>query len=573
MRDGVKLYTAVYSPKDKTQKYPIMIMRTPYSLAPYGKDKYFEHLGPSQLFTEEKYIFVYQDVRGQFMSEGEFDNMRPYIPNKKSNKDIDESSDIYDTIDWLVKNISGNNGNVGMWGISYPGFYAAMACIDAHPSLKAVSPQAPISDWFVGDDFHHNGALFLADAFHFFSVFGVHRDTLTKTWPKGYGPDSVKDGYKFYLDLGPIKNINERYYKNRVKFWNEAVSHPDYDEYWKSRNTLQYFKNIKPAVLITGGWFDAEDLYGSVNTYKTMEKNSPEGNIFYAMGPWFHGGWARSTGEQLGAVEFGSKTSVYYLEQIELNFFNYYLKGKGSPPSSKINIFETGSNTWNKYTSWPPQNIKEEHLYFDSNKLLSFTKPTISENSYFEYISDPSNPVPYTSVKVYDTSREFMIEDQRFVSSRNDVLTCSTGILDSDVTLAGPVKTDFYLSTSGTDADWVVKLIDVFPDTAKGKMSGYQMLVRWEVMRGKYRNSYEKPEPFKPNEITHLNFTLPDVSHSFRKGHKIMVQIQSSMFPMVDRNPGTFTNIYTCDDSVFITTKNRIYYSKKYPSSLIINTK
>lgn len=573
MRDGVKLYTAIYSPRDNSEKYPILLMRTPYSIAPYGEHKIDKNIGPSSLFKKEKYIFVYQDVRGRFMSEGEFVNMRPYIPNKKTKRDIDETTDTYDTIEWLINNVPNNNGKAGMWGISYPGFYAAMGCIDAHPALKAVSPQAPISDWFVGDDFHHNGAFFLSDAFHFFGVFGLPKSSLTKEWPKAWRPEDIEDndGFKFYLGLEPLKNTDDKYFHGKIPFWNELLHHPDYDEHWKSRSTLPHLRNIKPAVLVTGGWFDAEDLYGSINTYKNMEKNNPDNKIYYCMGPWFHGGWGRSEGDSLGDISFDSKTSEYYQNNIELPFFNYYLKGKGSAPGTEANIFETGSNKWLKFSSWPPSGTEERTIYIGEGKSLNFIKPSVKGSISYSYISDPFNPVPYTSVKEYSTSHEFMVENQKFAADRSDVLTLTSSELDSNITFAGPINADLFVATSGTDADWVVKVIDVFPDNAKGKMAGYQMLLRWEIMRGKYRNSYEEPEAFKSGIATKLKFTLPDVCHTFLKGHKIMIQIQSSFFPMVDINPQTFTDIYTCDTTAFKKAKQSVFYSRDYPSSFKVN--
>jgi hypothetical protein len=574
MRDGVKLFTAVYSPRDKSGKYPILLNRTPYSVRPYGENSYPAYLGPSRLLEEEKYIFVYQDVRGRFMSEGEYVNMRPYIPIKKSQKDVDESSDTYDTIDWLIKNVDDNNGKVGMWGISYPGFYAAMALLDSHPALAAVSPQAPISDWFVGDDFHHNGAFFLSDYFHFFSAFGIKRESLTKEWPKTISPE-VKDGYKFYLGLGPLKNIDAKYWHNQIAYWDEAAKHGNYDQYWKSRSTLQYFKDVKPAVLVTGGWFDAEDLYGTIHTYESVSGNSPGNkNIYFAMGPWFHGGWARTTGEKLGDINFGSNTSEYYQTNFELPFFNYYLKGKGELNISKVNVFQTGSNEWQFYTQWPAKNAEEKEIYFTGNKGLDYTPPT-GTSAYDEYVSDPTNPVPYTAAIEYKSSHEFMDADQRFASGRNDVITSQTKPLEDNVSFSGPVTADLYVSTTGTDGDWIVKIIDVFPDnvkdTGKVKMGGYQMLLRWEIMRGKFRNSYEKPEPFIPGKITRVKYVLPDINHTFLKGHKIMVQVQSSFFPMADLNPQTFTNIYNCTPNAFKKADIKLYHSSKYPSGIIFN--
>jgi putative CocE/NonD family hydrolase len=571
MRDGNKLFTAVYSPKDKSEKYPILILRTPYGISPYGEKEYPNSLGPSVLLAEEKYIFVYQDVRGRFMSEGEYVNVRPFIPNKKSSQDVDESSDTYDTIDWLIKNIDNNNGRAGLWGISYPGFYAAMSLLDSHPNLAAVSPQAPIADWFIGDDFHHNGAFFLSDYFHFFASFGIKRDSLIKEWPNPLRPE-VQDGYKFYMDLGPLHNINDKYFHHKIAYWDETSQHGTYDKYWKSRNTLQYFKNVKPAVLVTGGWFDAEDLYGSINTFKFINNNSPENkNIYFTMGPWYHGGWARSDGEKLGDINFDSNTSKYYQENIELHFFNYYLKGKGEFNISKVNVFQTGSNEWQFYNQWPPKNIEQKEIYFSANQILEFSKPQ-GTSAYEEYISDPSSPVPYSSAAEYKSTHEFMVADQRFASKRNDVLAFQTKPLEDNITFAGPVKADLYFSTTGTDADLIVKIIDVFPknapDNGKIKMSEYQMLVRWEIIRGKFRNSYEKPEPFIPGQITRISYTLPDIDHTFLRGHRIMVQVQSSFFPMADMNPQLFMDIYKVDSSDYKKATNRLYHSLEYPSGI-----
>jgi len=574
MRDSVKLFTIVYSPIDRSVKYPIMLLRTPYSIAPYGVNSFPKMIGPSELMEKEKYIFVYQDVRGRFMSEGKYDNMRAYIPDKKNNNDIDESSDTFDTIDWLVKNLDDNNGKVGMWGISYPGFYAAMSLIDSHPALKAVSPQAPISDWFIGDDFHHNGAFFLSDYFHFFSAFGIKRNSLIKDWPKSICPE-ITDSYKFYLDMGPVKNIDEKYYKTRIAYWEEFSKHPDYDKYWKSRSTLQFIKNVKPAVMVTGGWFDAEDLYGTINTYRAAAQNSPDNNnIYYVMGPWYHGGWARSSGQKLGDIDFGSATSTYYQENFELPFFNYYLKGKGEFNISKVNVFETGSNSWQFYNQWPPQNIQEKEIYFSGNKKLEFNQSACNPE-FDEYLSDPLNPVPYTLKVEAKSSHEFMDADQRFASHRNDVLTYQSNLLENNISISGPLTADLYISTTGTDGDMIIKIIDALPentvDRDSVKMGGYQMLVRWEIMRGKYRNSYVKPEPFIPGKVTKVKYTLPDINHTFLKGHKIMVQVQSSFFPMADRNPQRFTNIYTCDSTAFQKANIKLYHSKQYPSGIKFN--
>ena len=579
MRDGVNLCTVVYTPKDTTSDYPILLNRTPYSVGPYGKNEFRDELGPSKLFVKEKYIYAYQDVRGRFMSQGTFEDMRPYFPDKKSNKDIDESSDAYDTIDWLVKNVKHNNGRVGIYGISYPGFYAAMAAIDAHPALAAVSPQAPIADWFVDDDFHHHGAFWLPHAFWFYTVFGIPGKGPYKQWPEPVFTTGNPDGYDFFLKMGSFKNTTEKFYKHRIPFWDTLMSHPNYDAFWKARNTLPHFNNIKPAVMTVGGWFDAEDLYGALKTYESIEdKNRINRNIL-VMGPWFHGGWERSEGDHLGDIRFGSKTSEFYQKYIELPFFNYYLKGIGNLNLPEAYVFETGANKWRRFSFWPPKNIKPANLYLQGGEVLSFNVPGNKKISYEEYLSDPSRPVPFTQEVTERMTREYMVEDQRFASRRQDVVAYETASLSKNITLAGPITADIYVSTTGTDADWVVKLIDVFPDTARDnnpnpcnvRMGGYQMMVRGDIMRGKYRNSLEKPEPFVPGKITQVKFIIPDVFHTFKKGHKIMIQIQSSWFPLVDRNPQKFVDIYYAEESDFQKATQRIYHSSKYPSKISVN--
>ncbi len=581
MRDGKKLFTAIYQPNNKSELSPIIIWRTPYSCSPYGEDKFLNRgINAFFHFIKEDYIIVIQDVRGKFMSEGEFVNMRPYIPNKKYNE-IDETTDAYDTVEWLVNNVENNNGNVGVWGISYPGFYAAMAAIDSHPALKAVSPQAPIADWFIGDDMRHNGAFSLLLNFNFFDVFGVTRDSLTTTWPKGIDYPSP-DAYSFFMDLGPIKNVNKLYYNNKILFWNSTISHPNYDKFWQKRNTLPHFNNIKTAVMTVGGWFDGEDLYGALKTYESIEnKNSDNQNIL-VMGPWPHGGWTRTKGNNFGIMDFESNTSDYYIEQIELPFFNYYLKEKGEKDSTEAYIFNTGNNIWHKFDNYPPTNTKNESLYLTENHKLSFEQNESSSLHYSEFISDPNKPVPYTSEnldskKFYFT--EYMVEDQRFASTRPDVLVFESDELKDDLTIIGEINSELFVSTSGTDSDWIVKVIDVFPDdepnpNPKGvEMGRYQMLVRGEILRGKYRNSFANPEPFVPDEVTSISLRLNDVCHTFKKGHKIMVQIQSSWFPLFDRNPQTFTNIFTADKKDFVKALNKVYFSKNYPSRINFNTK
>ncbi len=571
MRDGIRLYTIVYSPIDTSEAHPILITRTPYSCGPYGENK-FRPL-PSHLITEN-YIFVYQDVRGKYMSQGKYVNMRPYIPNKKG-KQIDEASDTYDTIEWLVKNIPNNNGKVGIYGISYPGFYSAMSLNDSHPALKAVSPQAPIADWFIGDDMHHNGAFTLTLSYVFFSSFGRKRPYPTT---ERYGRIVKLDttSYEYFMNIGPLKNVNENYFHGKIDFWNECMVHGTYDKFWQSRNTLNYFDNVKPAVMVVGGWYDNEDLYGTLNTYKTIEQKNKNNKNILVMGPWSHGGWARSDGETFGDMEFGSKTSEFYRAEMESQFFKYYLKGEGDFSLPEAYVFETGKNVWHKYDEWPPSNTVWTPLYFSDNNELTFTKEEDSKTKFDEYVSDPKKPVPYTSVahsaaRMYN--RYYMTEDQRYASARSDVLTFRTKPLDNNITIAGPIEVELFVSTSGTDSDWIVKLIDEFPDSVFGTkdISGYQMMVRGDIMRGKFRNSLEKPEPFTPDKPTKVKFTLNDSYHTFLKDHRIMVQIQSSWFPLFDRNPQKFCDIYSAEESDFQSATNRVYHTEKYPSKIIFN--
>ncbi len=569
MRDGVKLFTAIYTPKDQSQKYPIMLNRTPYSVSPYGPNAYRDALGPSELLQKEKFIFVYQDVRGKFMSEGEWVEVRPYKPKKNGPNEIDESTDTYDTIEWLLKNVANNNGRVGMWGISYPGFYTSMGVIDAHPALKAASPQAPIADWFIGDDFHHNGALFLPHTFNFFATLGKPRPAPTPNFPERF-VHGTPDGYRFFLDLGPLPNANTRYLKGEIAFWNDLMNHPNYDDYWQARNIRPHLRNIKPAVMTVGGWFDAEDLFGALNTYKTIEETNPGVRNTLVMGPWFHGGWARSDGDLLGSVSFGQKTSLTYRETVELPFFNCLLKDKCDRQLPEATVFETGSNQWRQYDSWPPQNVESREIYLNANGGLSFTAPS-GGAAYDEYVSDPAHPVPYINNIAIGMTREYMIDDQRFAATRPDVLVYQTGVLDRDVTLAGPIKATLFVSTSGTDSDFVVKLIDVFPNSAPETMGGYQMLVRGEPMRARFRNSFSKPEAMAPGKITKIEFTLPDVNHAFQRGHRIMVQIQSSWFPLVDRNPQKFVDIYRATEADFQKATQRVYHAGANASRLTVS--
>ena len=592
MRDGVKLFTAVYVPKDDSQPYPILLTRTPYSCQPYGIDQYPGNLRPGLPFAKSGYIFVVQDVRGRWMSGGEFVNMRPHNPAKKSAKDVDESSDTYDTIDWLLKNVKGHNGKVGQTGISYPGFYTVCGMIDAHPAMKAVSPQAPVTDWFVGDDFHHNGCLFLPHCFNFMANFGKPRPEPTTKYPYLPFDHGMPDGYKFFLNMGPLKNADPKFLKGEVAFWNETMKHGSYDEFWKSRNIRAHVKDIKPAVLTVGGWFDAENLFGALETFKKAEANNPPANNHLVMGPWVHGGWAGGDGDRLGDARFNAKTGEFYRDKIEFPFFEYHLKGKGEAKHPKAWVFETGTNVWRKYDAWPPKGAKPTPLYLRGNGALQNnpegTSSTIDLNPVDDFVSDPAKPVPYFPKTVIGMAQEYMTADQRFAATRPDVLVYQTPVLTEDTTVAGAIEVELYVSTTGTDADWVVKLIDVYPDdfpdndpppaggTANRparpevRMGGYQQLVRGEPFRGKFRNGFDKPEPFKPGEVTKITFTMPDVLHTFRPGHRIMVQVQSSWFPLVDRNPQTFCDIYSASEGDFKKQTHKVYRTAEHPSRIVV---
>ena len=577
MRDGIKLYTIIYIPKDATQQYPFLLERTPYSAGPYGDTTYPSSVGPNETLMKEQYIFVLQDVRGRYMSEGINLEVTPYLANKKSAKDVDESSDTYDTIDWLLKNIHNNNGRVGIAGISYPGFYATASLPGAHPALKAVSPQAPVTDEFIGDDANHNGAFFLLDNFNFMNYFGATSKGPVTDYDGPVFNAPLKDVYSFFLKLGPVKNTqSEKYFNHKSYIWNEYLQHDTYDAYWKARNIRNHLNNINIPTLVVGGWFDAEDLFGALHTYEAIEKGSASNKNYLVMGPWTHGAWERKEWSQFGNYDFGSNTSKFFQDSIEANFFNFYLKDKGNFNNSEATVFETGTNQWKNYTTWPPKNSTAINYYLNSHNKLTVQKST-GKNSYDEYTSDPAKPVPYTN-GIYDRRFDgYMAEDQRFAANRPDVIVFETDALKEDITLAGKIMADLKVSTTGTDADFIVKLIDVLPDNEPNpknapalQMAGYQRLVRAEVMRGKFRNSYEKPEPFIPNKITAVKFNLNDISHTFKKGHKIMVQVQSSWFPLIDRNPQKFMRIPAANETDFKKATIRIYHDALNLSSVTL---
>lgn len=579
MRDGVKLFTSVYIPVDASpsKRYPILLVRTPYSVAPYGLDRYKTQLGPSEAFEKEGFIFVFQDVRGRLMSEGDFVNVRPINP-KKGAKDTDESTDTFDTIDWLVARVPNNNGKVGQWGISYPGFYASAGAISGHPALKAVSPQAPIADWF-WDDMHRHGAFNLSLAFNFFSGFGKPRPAPTdnEDWSRfEYG---TPDGYEFFMDLGPLSNADTKYFKGDVAFWKDVTAHPNYDAFWQARNLLPHLKGLKAAMLVVGGWYDTEDLYGPLRTYAAIEKQNPGVANTLVMGPWQHGGWVGTEGSSLGDAEFGFNTSDTY-QELGLAFFKQHLKGGEKAAVPEALVFETGANRWRQLESWPPKGLRETRLFFQPKGGLSLQAPSGTTESFAEYISDPAKPVPYTQEITTRWSKNYMAEDQRFVASRPDVLVFETEPLEQDLTLAGPLEADLWVSTTGSDADWVVKLVDVNPgkprgwsraDAEKGEKNrgGQQTLVRGEPFRGRFRDSYSEPKAFKPGEVSKVRFAINDVFHTFQKGHRVMIQVQSSWFPFIDRNPQTYVpNIFEAKETDFTRAFHRVYHSAAHPSSI-----
>jgi putative CocE/NonD family hydrolase len=588
MRDGVHLFTSVYVPKDDSRTYPFLIDRTPYSVGPYGVDHYRVRLGPSPDFDRSGYIFVFQDVRGRYMSEGKFVEMHPHIDNKKSDKDVDDASDMHDTIDWLLKNVPNNNGNAGIWGISYPGFYTSASIIDSHPALKAASPQAPMTDLFMGDDAYHGGAFMLDANFGFYAFFKPQDSPQLPakvSVPFDFG---TKDPYDFYLSVGPIGNLSKLLDGDSWLF-DDQMRHDTYDDYWKARNLAPHMKNIHCAVLTVGGWFDAEDLQGPFSTFHSIDEKNP--GIFNALvvGPWVHGGWARYEGEHLGRAEFASNTADFYRKNILFPFFEQHLKGAADAKLPKAYVFETGTNVWRRYSAWPPKNAVSKTLYLQANGGLSFDPPATESSSFDEYISDPAKPVPFVNYVAEEVPQEYMVSDQRFAASRPDVLVYESPVLQEDVTIVGPIAPHLFVSTSGTDSDWDVKLIDVYPNdypdskldahpaerdrpTDVGPpsftMAGYEQLIRGEPFRGKFRHSFEKPEPFTPGKVEEINATFQDVNHTFRRGHRIMVQIQSSWFPLTDRNPQTFVNIPDAKPADFVKATERVYHSKAQASGI-----
>ena len=583
MRDGVELFTVIYTPKDTTPSYPIMLSRTPYGVGPYGPDAYKAALGPSQRFQEDGFIFVYQDVRGRYMSGGTFEDVRPIKNSYSGPTATDESTDAYDTIDWLVKHVAHNNGRVGMWGISYPGGYAEIALINSHPALKAVSPQAPVSDWGHGDDWHDNGTFRLPHAFGFIAGFNWPHPGPITAYPEPRFQYGTQDGFEFYLRAGSVGNLDSEYFHGAHPYWNLLLQHPNYDQFWKDRNLLLHLKNVTPAVMTTGGWFDNQNLFGALQVYKHLATQSPATASSMVFGPWVHGGWSRGTGESLGDVHFGSNTGEFYRDSIEFPFFDYYLKGVGAPSLPKAYVFQTGSDRWQQFDAWPPKAAKVRSLYLLPGGKLAFDPPPAASASahaaYDQYVSDPAKPVPYTKDVAIGMTSTYADEDQRFVDSRPDVLVYTSDVLDHDVSFTGPMTSSLWVSTSGTDADYVVKLIDVYPDdtpdippmSSGEHLSHFEQLVRANAMRARFRDSFSKPEPMVPDRPTNVAFSMNDIDHTFKAGHRIMIQIQSTWFPIIDRNPQKYVpNVELAKDSDFQKATERVYHSAQMPSHLTV---
>jgi putative CocE/NonD family hydrolase len=578
MRDGAKLFVSVYAPVAGAFKdagpYPFLMTRTPYSCAPYGEDKMPTRLGPSQELLESGYIFVCGDARGRYESEGVFQEMNPHIDDKKSSKDVDESTDMYDTVEFLLKHVENNNGKVGIAGISYPGFYTSASIIDSHPAIKAASPQAPMTDLFFNDDGYHGGAFMLSANYGFYVGFKPQKNP-TLPDPRTSYDLGKPDSYKFYLDAGATENLDKKFDGSNYLFHDQLV-HTTYDDYWKKRDLSRHMKNIHTAVMVVGGWFDAEDLSGPFKTFHAIDEFNPGAVNSLVVGPWTHGGWSRSDGDRLGDVSFGSKTGVFFLSQIQFPFFEYYLKGRNGAPLPKAYVFETGSNVWKRYDAWPPKSAAAKTLYFHAGGKLSFDAPT-EKAGVDEYVSDPAHPVPFVNFTTDTVPQRYMDDDQRFASRRPDVLTYETEPLTEDVTLAGPVQPKLKVASSGTDSDFVVKLIDVYPDDfpdppsdAQGKrilgaapilMGGYEQLIRGEPIRAKFRDSWEKPTALPPGKMVEVKGEMPDINHTFRAGHRIMVQVQSSWFPLVDRNPQTFVDIPFAKPEQFVKATESVYRS------------
>ncbi len=568
MRDGVRLHTEIYTPQRATEALPFLLVRTPYGTAhdAFGNTR---QLATYSEMLEDGYIFVIQDIRGRFSSEGEFVMLRP--PRDRADpKAIDESTDAYDTVEWLLKNVPGNNGRVGITGISYPGWLAEMAALDPHPAVRAVSEQASVADMYLGDDFHHNGAFRLS--------YGFEYSAMMETSKKSYDfPFDTEDTYTWYLALGPLSNANAHYLHGKLRTWDDFAAHPDYDEFWKKQSLRSYVGAPKVPNLNVAGWWDQEDFYGPLEIYELQERQDPNHWNFLIVGPWNHGGWAHGDGRKLGPVDFGSDTSRYFRRQVQAPWFAYWLKGKGQLPFAEAETFQTGSNRWVTYDSWPPKDAVRRDLYVRENGSLSFTAPQATgDDACDAYVSDPANPVPYRPRPILPTYQgpgwaTWLLEDQSFVERRPDVATWRSEPLATNLSVTGDIVARLYASTTGTDSDWVVKLIDEYPaeNPEDSAMAGYELMIAGEVMRGRFRNGFEKPEPVKLGEVAEYTIDLHTNNHVFLHGHRILVQVQSTWFPLIDRNPQTFVpNIFLARAEDYRAATQRVYRNQRYPSHI-----
>jgi len=568
MRDGIKLHTEVWRPPDSpSEKLPFLIQRSPYG---WGRAKTTIETSFVDL-ANERYLFVFQDIRGRYQSEGEFVMQRP-LRDPKNPKSIDEGSDTYDTIEWLLKNVPGNNGRAGLFGISYGGWLTAMALIEPHPALKAASEQASPSDMYIGDDFHHNGAFRLSYGYEYASMMETGKENAPFHFDK-------YDTYDWYLTLGPLREANRRYLDGARPTWNNFVGHPNYDGFWKQQEVSQYIKNIKVPNLNVSGWFDQEDFYGPWKIYREAEKTDSAGVNHMVIGPWNHGGWSRGEGRVLSKIDFGSDTAKYFREQVQAPWFAYWLKDKGKLHAPEILAFETGSNEWHQYQSWPPKGVQAKNLYFRAGGRLSYDAPEEGSDAFDEFISDPARPVPYRNRPIPPTFTAagwstWLLDNQRFAESRPDVLVWQTDLLKDDVTITGDVLASFFASTSESDADWIVKLIDVLPeglDITPADLNGYELMIAADVLRGRFRDGFDKPKAMHPGEPAAFNLDLLAHDHRFKKGHRIMVQLQSTWFPVIDRNPQKFVpNIFEATAADFKRATHRVYRTAKLPSHLVL---
>jgi hypothetical protein len=568
MRDGVRLYTQVYAPTQTAEKLPILLLRTPYGTGQFNPARIATSLPE---LTADGYIIVQQDIRGRFKSDGQFVMLRQPRDPKDKNA-IDESTDTYDTIEWLLKNVPGNNGRVGMAGTSYGAWLTVMGTLDPHPALQAAVEQASPADMWIGDDFHHNGAFRLSYGLEYSYMMESSKEISDVT-----AVIDRFDAYEWYLALGPLSNADSKYFHNRLPTWNDFANHPDYDAFWKRQAFAPWLNRVTVPILNVAGWWDQEDFYGPLKIYELLERHDWANKNFLVAGPWNHGGWSRGEGQKLGRIEFGSATAAYYRREVLARFLAYHLKGKGSLDLPEALTFRTGVNEWVRHDAWPPKrNVAARRLYFQADGNLSFDPPpTTSAEAFDSYISDPANPVPYRPrpIDVRSGWTTWLVEDQRFVDHRPDVLTWVTDPLKDEVVVSGKVVANLFASTSGTDSDWIVKLIDVYPEKYQPdpKMSGFQLMIAGDVLRGRYRNSLEKPEPVVPDSVHHYEIGFPANDHVFLKGHRIMAQVQSSWFPVIDRNPQRFVpNIFLAKEPDFQKATQRVFRSGQHASYIAV---